>query len=84
MSSNDNAGVQPHISYTWNDVLDWELEAKQKEAESAVEVEEEKKYLKAENKQQENVIDTNLDDVLTETVAEFQIEIKQEVIEYPK
>jgi hypothetical protein len=75
MSSSDQPAEQPHVSYYWNDVLEWERQAKaEEEAKLAQQREEEEK------EQTKSAAAKDLLEALQEEQILDEIEIKQEIV----
>jgi hypothetical protein len=75
MSSSEQPPEQPHVSYYWNDVLEWERQAKaEEEAKLAQQREEEEK------EQTKSAAAKDLLEALQEEQILDEIEIKQEIV----
>jgi hypothetical protein len=75
MSSSDQPPEQPHVSYYWNDVLEWERQAKaEAEAKLAQQKEDEEK------KRTKSAAAKDLLQALEEQQILDEIEIKQKIV----
>jgi hypothetical protein len=75
MSSSDQPAEQPHVSYYWNDVLEWERQAKaEEEAKLAQQREEEEK------ERTKSAAAKDLLEALQEEQILDDLEIKQEIV----
>jgi hypothetical protein len=75
MSSSEKPAEQPHVSYYWNDVLEWERQAKaEEEAKLAQQREEEEK------EQTKSAAAKDLLEALQEEQILDDLEIKQEIV----
>jgi hypothetical protein len=75
MSNEEKPPEKPHVSYYWNDVLDWERQAKaEEEAKLAQQREEEEK------EQIKSATAKDLLGALEEQQIDDEIEIKQEIV----
>jgi hypothetical protein len=75
--SSEEKPVQPHKSYYWNDVLEWERQAKAEEAKFAQQKEDEEK------EQIKSAAAKDLLEALEEQQIVDEIEIKQEIVLEP-
>jgi hypothetical protein len=73
--SSDDKSVQPHKSYYWNDVLEWERQAKvEEDAKLAQQIEDEEK------ERTKSAAAKDLLEALEEQQIDDEIEIKQEIV----
>jgi hypothetical protein len=75
LSSSEKPPEQPHVSYYWNDVLEWERQAKEEAAAKLAQQREEE-----EKEQTKSAAAKDLLEVLQEEEILDDLEIKQEVV----